>query len=91
MKSFLGKTGEIKERFDNNGERRLTKIGDDRRADIERHESFHNRADKHTNSHDYMIEWNSDRGNPIMQGPINYPNGPPEFKIYNDIFFIWRD
>lgn len=82
---FLGKPGEIKETFDKNGERRLTKIGDDGRATKERHFSFHNRPDKHTNPHDHMINWDPNRGNPLPQRPINYPDEVPEFKYYREV------
>lgn len=82
---FLGKPGEIKETFDKNGERRLTKIGDDGRATKERHFSFHNRPDKHTNPHDHMINWDPNRGNPLPQRPINYPDVVPEFKYYREV------
>lgn len=81
---YLGKPGEIKETFDQNGERRLTKIGDDCRATKERHFSFHNRPDKHTNPHDHIINWDTNRGNPLPQRPINYPDGVPEFKYYRE-------
>lgn len=82
---YLGKPGEIKETFDKNGERRLTKIGDDGRAEMERHESFHNRSDKHTNPHDHKISWDNPMGHPDPQPPINYPNGAPEFKSYKGL------
>lgn len=82
---YLGNPGEIKETFDQNGERRLTKIGDDGRATKERHFSFHNRPDKHTNPHDHIINWDTNRGNPLPQRPINYPDGVPEFKYYRDV------
>lgn len=82
---FLGKPGEIKETFDKNGERRLTKIGDDGRATKERHFSFHNRPDKHTNPHVHMINWDPNRGNPLPQRPINYPDVVPEFKYYREV------
>lgn len=82
---FLGKPGEIKITFDKYGERILTKIGDDGRATIERHESFHRREDKHTNPHDHKIEWDPNRGNPLLQSPINYPDGAPEFELYKGV------
>lgn len=82
---YLGKPGEIKETFDKNGERRLTKIGDDGRAEMERHESFHNRSDKHTNPHDHKISWDNPMEHPDPQPPINYPNGAPEFKSYKGL------
>lgn len=82
---YIGKPGEIKETFDQNGERRLTKIGDDCRATKERHFSFHNRSDKHTNPHDHIINWDNPMGHPDPQPPINYPNGAPEFKSYKGL------
>ncbi len=80
---FLGKPGEIKESFDKNGELRLTKIGNDGRTTKERHFSDHKTPSKHTNPHDHKINWDPDRGNPLPQGPINYPDGAPEFKRYS--------
>lgn len=82
---YIGKSSEIKETFDQNGERRLTKIGDDCRETKERHFSFHNRSDKHTNPHDHIINWDNPMGHPDPQPPINYPNGAPEFKSYKGL------
>lgn len=82
---YLGKPGEIKVTFDKNGERRLTKICDDGRATKERHFSFHNRSDKHTNPHDHIINWDPNRGNPLPQKPINYPDVVPEFKYCKEV------
>lgn len=82
---FLGEPGEIKVTYDENGERVETKIGKDGRAERERHYSDHKRADKHTNPHDHIILWDAKRGNPLPQGPINYPDGAPEFKNYTYI------
>ncbi len=88
---FLGEPGEIKESFDKNGERRLTKIGDDGRAVKERHFSFHNRADKHSNPHDHIIKWDPNRGNPLPQAPINYDDFIPEFKSYKEVKYKLND
>jgi hypothetical protein len=41
---FLGKPGEIKETFDKNGERRITKIGENGKAVKERHYSDHKKG-----------------------------------------------
>jgi hypothetical protein len=82
---FLGEPGEIKESFDKNGERRQTKIGDDGRAEKERHFSNHNRPDKHTNPHDHKIDWDPNRGNPLPGAPINYPDLVPDFKSYKGV------
>ena len=79
---YLGKPGEIKVTYDQNGEKRMTKIGDDGRAVKGRHFSYHNKNWSHTNPHDHIILWDPDRGNPLPQGPINYPDGAPEFKYY---------
>ncbi len=79
---YLGKPGEIKVTYDQNGEKILTKIGDDGRAVKERHFSYHNRKWCHTNPHDHIILWDANRGHPLPQGPINYPDGAPEFKYY---------
>ena len=79
---FLGKPGEIKVTYDKHGMKRWTKIGSDGRATMERHFGDHNRDWFHTNPHDHVILWDSNRGYPLPQGPINYPNGAPEFKHY---------
>ena len=78
----LGQPGEVKTTIMNNGEVFKTKIGSDGRAEIERHETVHNRADKHTNPHDHTISWNNPDEHPVPSSPINYPNGAPEFKIF---------
>ena len=65
-----------------NGEIFRTKIGSDGRAEIERHETDHNRGDKHTNPHDHKIDWNTPDEHPMPGPPINYPGGAPEFKQY---------
>ncbi len=79
---FLGKPGEIKVTYDKNGEKRLTKIGADGRTVKERHFSYHNKEWCHTNPHDHIILWDNPIGHPDPQGPINYPDGAPEFKYY---------
>ncbi len=81
-KRFLGKPGEIKETF-KDGYRIETKIGSDGRAIKERHYTDHNRQHTgHTNPHDHEIRWDNPNGHPDPQGPINYPNGAPEFKNF---------
>ena len=83
-KRLLGKPGEIKETFDKNGERRLTKIGDDGRAVKERHFSDHKKPWKHTNPHDHIVNWEFPiKGVPNFEKPhINYYGDVPEFKNY---------
>lgn len=89
-KRFLGKPGEIKETVDKNGERRLTKIGKDGKAEKERHFSDHKRPDKHTNPHDHEIDWSN--GYPNSQSPINYPNGKiPEFKSFKGVYMYTKN
>lgn len=53
---------------------------------MERHFSYHNRSDKHTNPHDHKINWNEPRyGQPNFEKPhINYYENVPEFKNYGD-------
>lgn len=78
-KRFLGKPGEIKETFDKNGERRLTKIGKNGKAIKERQFSDHRKPHKHTNPHDHKIEWIN--GKPKFGPPENYTDrNIPEFK-----------
>lgn len=81
-KRYLGQPGEIKETF-KDGYRIETKIGSDGRAIKERHYTDHNRQHTgHTNPHDHEIRWDNPNGHPDPQGPINYPNGAPEFKNF---------
>ena len=78
-KRFLGKPEEIKETFDKNGERRLTKIGRNGKAVKERHYSNHKKGHKHSNPHDHNIDWKN--GYPNLSSPINYPkDNIPKFK-----------
>ena len=52
---YLGNPGEIKRTIMNNGDVYKTKMGPEGRAEMERHETNHNRGDKHTNPHDHRI------------------------------------
>lgn len=52
---------------------------------MERHYTIHRRPDKHTNPHDHVILWDNPIGHPDPQGPINYPDGAPEFKSYKGV------
>ena len=79
---YWGNPGEIKTTIMNNGDIFKTKIGSDGRAEIERHETDHNRSDKHTNPHDHKMDWNNPDEHPVPGPPINYPGGAPEFKQY---------
>lgn len=76
----MGEPGEIKVTYTKNGEKYETKIGEDGKAEKERHHTTHNREhSKHTNPHDHKIDWS--KGVPHVLSPINYPNGDlPEFK-----------
>lgn len=82
---FLGKPGEIKTTITTKGDTYRTKIGSDGRAERERHETVHNRGDKHTNPHDHEINWDNLGGHPVLGPPINYPDGAPEFKEYRSL------
>lgn len=80
---FIGEPGEIKPSYSDGkhgGYSRLTKIGDDGKATIERHGTDHFSPDKHTDPHDHSIDWTG--GFPHLGPPINYPGGAPEFKCY---------
>ncbi len=79
---YVGKPGEIKTTIMKNGDVFKTKIGSDGRAEVERHETDHNRGDKHTNPHDHKIDWNNPDERPVPGPPINYPGEVPEFKQY---------
>ena len=79
---FFGNPGEIKVTIMKNGEIFRTKIGNNGKAEKERHETDHNRADKHTIPHDHIITWDSPDEHPVHGSPINYPDGAPEFKKY---------
>lgn len=80
---LIGKPGEIKVTYNKLGERIDTKIGEDGRAVKERHYTTRPNPKYHTNPHDHQINWNSPRpGIPNYSKAINYPNGAPEFKMY---------
>ena len=83
---YLGNPGEIKRMIMNNGDVYKTKMGPDGRAEMERHETNHNRGDKHTNPHDHRISWDNPDEHPVPGPPINYPNGAPEFKNFSEVF-----
>lgn len=77
---LLGKPGEIKETIARGGYRRLTKIGIDGRAILERHYTDKPNSKYHTNPHDHSIDWSS--GFPKPSPPINYYDTIPEFKSF---------
>ena len=77
---FIGQPGEIKETIQRNGERFLTKIGNNGYAVKERHCGNHGYPDKHTNPHDHKIDW--ENNHPNLSSPINHPDEIPEFKTY---------
>lgn len=84
-KRFLGEPGSTNRsrvKTKQGGYDRDTKIGNDGKATRERHYSDHNRGDKHTNPHDHDIDWSA--GVPKPGSPINYPEGAPAFKIYEE-------
>ena len=71
---FIGKPGETKR----NGEKE-THIGDDGKADRERHNTSSPNPKYHTNPHDHEVYW--DELGPHLGPAINYPDGAPEFKV----------
>lgn len=80
---FIGEPGEIKPSRaggKHGGYSRLTKIGDDGKATVERHGTDHFSPGSHTDPHDHPIDWTG--GFPHLGPPINYPGGAPEFKCY---------
>lgn len=84
-KRFLGQPGEIKKTqiATQKGNYVIkTKIGEDGKAVMERHETDHNRVQTHSNPHDHKIDWTN--GFPHQGEPINYPSGAPEFKCYKE-------
>lgn len=76
---FVGAPGEVKTTF-KNGYRVDTKIGEDGKAEKERHYTDHKQPWAHTNPHDHMIKWDNPAGFPDPQSAINYHNDIPEFK-----------
>ena len=79
---FLGEPGEIKITVKKNGTVFLTKIGEDGKANSERHCTDHGYPNKHSNPHDHPIDWT--KGFPFPKKPINYPSGAPKFKYYKE-------
>ncbi len=77
---FLGQPNSIQTFYENY--RIDVKYGADGRAIMMRHYTSTPNPKHHTNPHDHIILWDPNRGNPLPQGPINYPNGAPEFKHY---------
>ena len=51
-----------------------TRIGEDGRGDLERHNTDHGSPKKHSNPHDHDITWDA-AGNPKFSAPKNYMNG----------------
>lgn len=76
---YLGEPGEIKTTY-KGGYRVDTKIGNDGRAEMERHYTDHKQPWAHTDPHDHPIRWDNPTGHPDPQPAINYPDGVPEFK-----------
>ena len=70
---FLGEPGSIKQHGYSK-----THIGNDGKADYERHETSHSNPNAHSNPHDHKIDWS--KGFPDPGKPINYPNGAPPFE-----------
>lgn len=86
-KRFLGEPGEIKETYDSNGKKRLTKIGRDGHAEKERQYSDHNKPHKHSEPHDHDVSW--ENGHPNLGSPINYPDGNiPNFKFFKELIHM---
>ncbi len=87
---YLGKPGEIKTTWANTkdgGYRRDTKIGNDGRAEKERHYTDHKKPWAHSKIHDHIFSWDPETGipNPNFER-INYEGDVPEFKSKGDIF-----
>ena len=55
-----------------------THIGHDGKADVERHNTNHDRPWAHSDPHDHKIDWSN--GYPQFSKPINYENGAPPFE-----------
>ena len=70
---FLGEPGSIKYHGYSK-----THIGNDGKADFERHETSHSNPKVHTNPHDHIVDWS--KGFPDLGKPINYPEGAPPFE-----------
>ena len=70
---FLGEPGQT-----NQSGNKKTHIGNDGKADYERHETDHGNSKAHTNPHDHKVDWGN--GFPDLGDPINYPDGAPPFE-----------
>lgn len=70
---FLGAPGQV-----NQDGYSKTHIGQDGKADYERHETTHSNPKVHTNPHDHKIDWS--KGFPDLGKPINYPEGASPFE-----------
>lgn len=55
-----------------------THIGYDGKADVERHNTDHDKPWAHSNPHDHRIDWSN--GYPQFSKPINYGSGAPAFE-----------
>ncbi len=87
---LLGKPGEIKTTYikgKKGGYRVDTKIGDDGRAEKERHYTDHIKPWVHSDPHDHKVLWDPDTGFPDLNSDrTNYFDGiVPEFKAKGDI------
>ena len=75
---LVGEPGSINETYTKNGELYQTHIGQDGYADMERHNTDHDRDD-HTNPHDHKISWEGNH--PNWGGHIDYEQGQaPDFE-----------
>lgn len=80
---LIGEPGSINRTVEHNKNysfNRLTKIGEDGRAVMERHETDHRMPNSHSNPHDHPIDWS--KGFPLFGKQVNYLNDAPEFKNY---------
>lgn len=82
---LIGKPGETKTTTSTNSKgetyTRKTHIGDDGKADFERHNTDHGNPNAHSSPHDHNIDWSN--GYPRFSKPINYPDGnSPSLKHY---------
>lgn len=75
--------------FDESYNDMVTKIGEDGRAEMERHFSVHSTPNSHINPHDHKIDWS--KGFPDPGAPINYPSGAPEFKFYHEVMHMSKN
>ena len=72
-----GEPGEVVVTVQNKGQTVfLTKIGDDGKAEVERHVTDHNRPKKHSNPHDHYFVKDKN-GNDTLGKPTNYWSEEP--------------